>query len=123
MKNVSLSIRKVDSLDNWKELCTQRRLAYENNNHAIVQELNGQLIQKRKEGGWTDLEIEEEFEMYAQVLQHPFTPPVGNGNIKYDIRDDNGKPRGLSLSLHQVGSYWKFRDTGILHGEALGKVL
>jgi hypothetical protein len=59
--------------------------------------------------------------MYNTVLQHPFSQALGNPWIKYDLNDEEGKPLGLSLSLHQVGQYWKYRDIGCSHTEALAK--
>lgn len=123
MNNVILSARKLDILDDWKNLCIQRRLAYENNNMEVANELNRQLMQKRIESGWTDLEVKEEFEVYAKVLQQPFSEPLGNMNIRYDILDENGRGLGLSLTLPQVSQYWKYRDAGLKHSEALQKSL
>lgn len=122
MKSIQPSPRKLDSLDNWKTLCNERRLAYEENDLLKVQSLNSQLIDIRKAGGWSDSEINEEFQMYAQVLQRPFIPPVGNPNIKYDLRDERGNLRGLSLSLHQIGKYWMYREAAVEHGEALNRI-
>src|ERR1043165_928237 len=105
--------RKTDILDTWEQICRERRLAYEDGNQEKVEALNADLMSLRNEGGWTQTEIKEEFEMYDKVLHQPFNNPIGNANIKYDVNDESGKPRGLSLSLTQVSQYWKYRDGGL----------
>ena len=119
MNKVVLSPRKPDTLDQWNQLYIQRRLAYESGNVALAKELHQQLIQKRIEGGWTMEEISEEFDEYSKVLQQPFVQPTNDSNIRYDVNDENGIGRGLSLTLSQVGQYWKYRDAGFMHAQAL----
>ena len=111
--------RKEDTLDEWNRLCIQRRLAYESGNLELAKELHRQLIQKRIEGGWTIEEVNEEFDAYSKVLQQPFVQPTNDSNIRYDVNDENGIGRGLSLTLSQVGQYWKYRDAGFMHAKAL----
>lgn len=121
MKSTLLSLRKPDALDTWEVLCHERRLAYENNNRAEVEAINNELIQLRYKNGWTEMEVNEEFAMYDEVLKQPFAQPSGNPGIKYDLNDEQGRPCGLSLSLSQVGQYWKYRQIGLTHIVALLK--
>ncbi len=101
----------------------QRRLAYESGDVALAKELHQQLVQKRIEGGWTMEEISEEFDEYSKVLQQSFVHPTDNLSIRYDLNDEKGVGRGLSLTLAQVGQYWKYRDAGFEHTQALEKSL
>ena len=122
MQHHPLRTRKTDILDDWKALCFKRRLAYENNNIEMVSALNQQLMQQRKEGGWSEKEVKEEFAMYNQILHQPFSTPMNNRNIHYDVVKEDGRAQGLALSLHQISQYWKYRDSGLQHSDALHKI-
>ncbi len=102
MANTNLSTRKPDVLDIWENLCNLRYRAYTQGDLQDFIKYNEQLKAIRKNNGWTDAEIQEEFAVYDVKLNEPFAFPSDNPKIKYDVLDEHGKPMGLSLSIAQV---------------------
>lgn len=109
MYTPKLSPRKPDALDTWNDLFQQRYQAYIRSDWTIYRQLNGQLKDIRRNGGWSECEIEEEFKVYDTLQAITFEAPVGNPNIFYDLME-NGTPSNFKLSIEQVSAYWRFRN-------------
>lgn len=118
MATIQLSPRKPDALDIWEKLCFERNEAYLNNDTVLFQSLNEQLKDIRRNTGWTDSDIKEEFAVYDILLNKPYSAIIGNPNISYDLVD-SGRSRNLTLNITQVSIYWKYRKYGKKHSEAL----
>ena len=73
--------------------------------------------------GWSEADAQEELESAIKEFEQAYIPPVANPFIKYDLNDENGNPRGLSLTIHQVNKYWNRREGGLSHREALNEAL
>lgn len=73
--------------------------------------------------GWSEGDAQEELENAIKEFEQPYVPPIENPFIKYDLNDENGKPCGLSLNIHQVNRYWNRREGGLTHTEALNEDL
>ena len=123
MSNYTLPEREPDLLDTLNELRYQRRLSYEASSVERTRELNLKIKELRLAMGWSEPDALAELEIAAKEFEQPFIPPVENPFIKYDLNDENGNARGLSLTIHQVNKYWNRRDSGMKHGEALNEAL
>lgn len=119
MKQCNLRSREVDLLDKLNELRYQRRLSYEANTIDRTNELNHEIKTLRLRMGWSETDAQSELNEAIKEFERAYTPPPENPFIKYDLNDENGNPRGLSLSIHQVSRYWNRRDGGLNHAEAL----
>lgn len=115
--------RKLDVLDELNELRYQRRLSYEGNNMSRTRELNLQIKALRLDTGWSETDADAELKDAVENFEKPFIAPVENPFIKYDLNDENGNPRGLSLTISQVNKYWNRREGGLSHTEALNESL
>lgn len=115
--------RKPDLLDELNELRYQRRLSYEASNIDTTRELNLKIKALRLADGWSETDANTELEEAIKEFEKPFVPPVENPFIKYDLNDENGNPRGLSLTISQVNKYWNRREGGLSHAEALHEAM
>ncbi len=115
--------RQPDSLDELHELRYQRRLSYESSNIDKTRDLNLKIKELRMLMGWTETDAQEELESAIKEFEQAYIPPVENPFITYDLNDENGNPRGLSLTIHQVNRYWNRREGGLKHAEALHEAL
>ena len=115
--------RKPDLLDELNELRYLRRLSYETNNIEKTRELNLKIKALRLTTGWSEIDAQTELNEAIENFEKPFVPPVENPFIKYDLNDENGNPRGLSLNISQLNKYWNRREGGLNHSEALAEAL
>lgn len=111
MATSTLPSRKSDALDTWEKLCFERYEAYEQGDKALFQILNNQLKDIRRNCGWTEADISEEFDVYDSLFNQPHQTIAGNPNITYDLIE-NGQPRNLVWNINQVSIYWKYRQYG-----------
>jgi hypothetical protein len=123
MHSITPSPRQPDTLDELNELRYQRRLSYESSNLNKTRDLNLKIKKLRLLMGWSQADAQEELESAIKEFENPFIPPIENPFIKYDLNDEKGNPRGLSLTIHQVNRYWNRREGGLKHTEALQKAL
>ncbi len=72
----------------------------------------------RRQGGWTEDEIAEEFAVYDTLLSKPYTLLQTNPRISYDI-DYIGKPQNLRLGIRQLSIYWRHKTGGKSYKHAL----
>lgn len=117
-----LSHRKPDALDTWNDLFQQRYQAYVRSDWNAFKRVNDQLKDIRRNGGWSESEIGEEFQVYDSVLSIPKKRVVGNTNISYDLIE-NGLPQNHTLNIYQVSMYWGYRNNHKTYIEALSFVL
>jgi hypothetical protein len=118
MTTSNLIPRKSDILDIWEKLCFERHNAYQQEDKELFNTLNNQLKDMRRQGGWTEADISEEFEVYDTLFHRPCPAIAANPKISYDLLD-SGQPRNLALNIDQVSVYWKYRQYGKKHSEAL----
>ncbi len=118
MLPTTLSTRKPDALDIWEKLYFERYEAYQQGDMAQYKSLNNRLKDLRRNGGWSETEIQQEFAVYDLLLVTPYKVIPGNPSISYDLIED-GRPRNLVLNISQVSIYWKYRQYGKHHSEAL----
>ena len=123
MQTITPAPRQPDSLDALHELRYQRRLSYESSNIGKTRALNLKIKELRMLMGWTEADAQEELADAIKEFEQPYIPPVENPAIRYDLNDENGNPRGLSLTIHQVNRYWNRREGGLKHAEALSEAL
>jgi hypothetical protein len=123
MQTVTPAPRQPDSLDELHELRYQRRLSYESSNIGKTRDLNLKIKELRIVMGWTQADAQEELESAIKEFEQAYIEPFENPFIKYDLNDENGNPRGLSLNIHQVNRYWNRREGGLKHAEALSEAL
>lgn len=115
---LKLSPRKPDVLDLWNELFQKRYQAYQCHDLKSYEQLNNQLKDIRRNGGWKESEIADEFKIYDTLLTIPYEAPVGNPFITYDLIR-NGKADKLNLNINQVSIYWHHINSGKNHQEAI----
>jgi hypothetical protein len=109
MYTSKLPPRKPDALDTWNDLFQQRYQAYLSSDWNTYRQLNNQLKDIRRNGGWSESEIEEEFKVYDNLSTIPFNAPSGNPNICYDVMV-GGETQNLTLSINQMSVYWRERS-------------
>lgn len=119
MATITLSPRKTDILDIWEKQCFERYEAYIQGDIEKAKIINAQLKDIRRNSGWTEMDIQQEFEVYDSLLETPYSPAVGNRNISYELIADN-KGRKLLVTLSKLGIYWTYKKSGKTHTEALG---
>lgn len=119
MKKHQLTKRRSDLLDQLVALRNQRRLAYEQWDTQQVTKLNLAIKAIRLENGWSEVDAHAEFEEHQRDYCVPFIQPLGNPLIKYDVLDENNKPRNLSYTICQLSKYHMQRDIGSSHYKAV----
>ena len=118
MHTSKLSPRKPDVLDTWNDLFQQRYQAYQQHDLKSYEHVNNQLKDIRRNGGWNESEIADEFKVYDTLFTIPYEAPVGNPCITYDLVM-NGKVRKLNWDINQVSIYWHYINSGKNHQEAI----
>lgn len=106
MKNYKLPPRKPDLLDELNALRVRRGIAYRAGNNEELEMIHLQMKTFWLRNGWSENEAHEEYLNHVFECKPPYTKPMENPSIAYDVMTGNSAIQIHFNSIKKLSDYW-----------------